>query len=82
LRSCHRYRQHDAVPNVPIRDVPADDAVDAQTVELRRRAALATTAQRLRGRPEVPERERRAVLDAIADAHTERVDDLGDRSAR
>lgn len=51
------------MPNVLIRDVPADDR----------------TAERLRGRPDVPANERRAVLDAIADAHTERADQLSER---
>ncbi|TDD64357.1 hypothetical protein E1262_28455 [Jiangella aurantiaca] len=56
------------------------DAVHAQAAHLRRRAALAQTAERLRGRPGVPEDERRAVLDAVADAHAERADELTDRS--
>ncbi len=85
------------MPNVLIRDVPADDleqirsaaaqqgtslqsylrdAVRAQAVHLRRQAALTRTAERLRGRPDVPADERRAVLDAIADAHTERAEQL------
>ncbi|HWE89718.1 MAG TPA: hypothetical protein VG317_09690 [Pseudonocardiaceae bacterium] len=46
---------------------------------LRRRTALVRISQELRGLPEVPEAERRAVLNAIAQAHTERVNDLGDR---
>ena len=54
------------------------DAVHAQAAHLRRRAALARTAERLRGQPGVPEGERRAVLDAIDDAHTERADELAD----
>ncbi|MFN2494430.1 MAG: hypothetical protein ABR608_00760 [Pseudonocardiaceae bacterium] len=58
------------------------DAVRAQAAYLRRQAALAKTAERLRGRPEVPADERHAVLDAIADAHTERADELNDRSAQ
>jgi hypothetical protein len=55
------------------------DAVHAQATHLRRRAALARTAERLRGQPSVPEDERRAVLDTIDDAHTERADELADR---
>jgi hypothetical protein len=57
------------------------DAVHAQAVYLRRQAALARTAERLGGRAEVPADERRAVLDAIADAHTERANQLIDRLA-
>ena len=85
------------MPNVLIREVPADDldqirsaaaqqgtslqsylrdAVRAQAVYLRRQAALTRAAERLRGRPDVPADERRAVLDAIADAHTERAEQL------
>ena len=90
------------MPNVLIRDVPADDldqirsaaadrgtslqnylrdAVHAQAAYLRRQAALTRAAERLRDRTEVPADERRAVLDAIADAHTERADQLSDRPA-
>jgi len=57
------------------------DAVHAQAIHLRRQAALARTGERLRGRPGVPEGERRAVLDAIDDAHTERAGELADRPA-
>ncbi len=57
------------------------DAVHAQAAYLRRQAALARTAERLDGRPEVPADERRAVLDAIADGHSERADRLIDRPA-
>jgi hypothetical protein len=57
------------------------DAVHAQATHLRRRAALARTTERLRGRPGVSEGERGAVLDAIDDAHTERADELADRPA-
>lgn len=91
------------MPNVLIRDVPADDldqirsaaaeqgmslqnylrdAVHAQAAYLRRQAALDRTAERLRGQPDVPVDERRAVLDAIEDAHTERADQLSDRPAQ
>ena len=90
------------MPNVLIRDVPADDldqlrsaaaardtslqnylrdAVHAQAVYLRRRAALTRAAERLRDRTEVPADERRAVLDAIADAHSERADQLSGQPA-
>ncbi|MGH3866481.1 MAG: hypothetical protein ACRDQ4_10160 [Pseudonocardiaceae bacterium] len=58
------------------------DAVHAQAAYLRRQAALAKTAERLGGRPEVPADERRAVLDAIADVHSERADRLIDRPAQ
>jgi lipase chaperone LimK len=88
------------VPNVLIRDVPADDldqirsaadrrglslqaylreTVHAQAVHLRRQAALARTADRLRGRSEVPEGERQAVLDSVGEAHAERATQLRDR---
>lgn len=88
------------MPNVLIRDVPADDldqirsaaadrgtslqgylrdAVRAQASYLRRQASLAETAERLRGRPEVPADERRAVLAAVADAHDERAAQLSER---
>ncbi len=40
------------------------DAVQAQASYLRRQAALTRTAERLRGRIEVPPDERRAVIDA------------------
>lgn len=57
------------------------DAVHAQAAYLRRQEALARTSERLRGRPEVPADERRAILDAIGDAHAERADQLSDRPA-
>ncbi len=90
------------MPNVLIRDVPADDldqirsaaaargtslqsylreAVHAQAAYLRRQETLTRAAERLRDRTEVPADERRAVLDAIADAHTERADHLSYRPA-
>jgi hypothetical protein len=90
------------MPNVLIRDVPADDldqiraaaaergtslqsylrdAVHAQAVYLRRKAALTRTAARLRSQPEVPTEERTAILQAIADAHDERSDDLSGQRA-
>lgn len=52
------------------------DALHAQAVYLRRQAALARTAEHLRGRSEVPAEERNAVLDAIDDAHAERAGQL------
>ena len=88
------------MPNVLIRDVPADDleliretaaqrgmslqkylrdAVHSQASYLRRRAALARTTDRLRDRPEVPVSERLGVLDAIAQEHAERADQLTER---
>ncbi|MGH3873569.1 MAG: hypothetical protein ACRDSR_19020 [Pseudonocardiaceae bacterium] len=42
------------------------DVILAQAAYLRRHEALARTAERLGGRPEVPADERQAVLDAIA----------------
>ena len=57
------------------------DAVHSQASYLRRGAALAKTTDRLRGRPEVPESERLAVLDAIAQEHVERSDQLSQRPA-
>ena len=58
------------------------DAVHAQATYLRRQAALARTAERLGGRPAVPEQERRAVLDAIDEAHEERAGQLSERPER
>lgn len=58
------------------------DAVHAQAVYLRRRAALDRTAERLAGQPAVPVQERQAVLDAIEDAHTDRADQLAEPPAR
>jgi hypothetical protein len=55
------------------------DAVHSQADYLRRQAALARTANRLRDRPEVPVSERLAVLDAIASEHAERADQLSQR---
>jgi hypothetical protein len=57
------------------------DAVHAQASYLRRQEALARVAEELLGRPPVPTNERQAVLDAIADAHDERADQLGQRPA-
>ncbi len=50
------------------------DAVHAQAAYLRRQETLTRAAERLRDRTEVPADERRAVLDTIADADTERAD--------
>lgn len=55
------------------------EALRAQAGYLRRQEALARTAERLRGQPEVPDSERLAVLDAIDTAHAERADQLADR---
>jgi acyl-CoA reductase-like NAD-dependent aldehyde dehydrogenase len=52
------------------------DALHAQAVYLRRKAALTRTAERLRSQREVPIEERSAILQAIADAHRERSDQL------
>lgn len=57
------------------------EAVRAQAAFLRRQEALGQAADRLRGRPEVPDEERRAVLDAIETAQVSRADQLGDRTA-
>lgn len=56
------------------------DTVHAQAVHLRRQAAIVRTSERLRGRPEVPPDESRAVVEAIAGAHDERADQLGGRT--
>ncbi|MGH3544553.1 MAG: hypothetical protein ACRDPW_01255 [Mycobacteriales bacterium] len=55
------------------------DTVHAQATYLRRQAALTNTAECLLGQPQVPENERRAVLDAIADAHAVRAEQLSIR---
>lgn len=55
------------------------DALHAQATYLRRKAALARTAERLRSQREVPTEERSAVLQAIAGAHDERSDQLSDQ---
>jgi hypothetical protein len=83
------------VPNVLIRDVPADDldqiraaaasrgtslqrylldAIHAQATYLRRQAAIADISERLRGRPDVPDSERDAVLAAADQACDERAE--------
>lgn len=58
------------------------DAVHAQAVYLRRQAAIARAAERLRGQPEVPDSEREGVLAAVDRAHDERADQLSGRSTR
>ncbi|MGI8679474.1 MAG: hypothetical protein ACR2LX_12470 [Jatrophihabitans sp.] len=55
------------------------DAVHAQATYLRRQAALARSAERLQGLPEVPESERDAVLESVDQAHRERADQLSTR---
>lgn len=52
------------------------DAVHTQAAYLRRRAALQRTAERLAGRPAVPDEERQVVLDAVDAAHADRADQL------
>jgi len=56
-------------------------AVQAQAAYLRRQAALIRTADRLRGRSAVSFEDRKAVLDAVDDAHAQRADQLGDHPA-
>lgn len=56
-------------------------AVHAQAVYLRRQAAIARTSERLRGRPEVPDSERRAVLAEVDRGHNERAEQLSGRPA-
>jgi acyl-CoA reductase-like NAD-dependent aldehyde dehydrogenase len=58
------------------------EAVHAQASYLRRQAAIGRISERLRSQPEVPDEERDAVLQAIADAHRARAEQLGDGSAR
>jgi len=57
------------------------DAVHAQAVYLRRQAAIAATAERLRGGSPVPEGERDVVLSLVDQAHQERADQLSSRPA-
>ncbi len=57
------------------------DAVHAQAVYLRRQAAIARTAERLRGQPVVPDSERRAVLAEVDRGHDERAEQLRGRPA-
>ena len=58
------------------------EAFHSQASYLRRQEALARAAERLWARPDVPEAERRAVLDSIDAVHAERAEDLADRSTR
>lgn len=58
------------------------DAVHAQAVYLRRQAAIARTAERLQGQPEVPDSERQEVLEAVDRAHDERADQRSGGPAR
>ena len=58
------------------------EAVHAQASYLRRQAAIGRISERLRSQPEVPPEEREAVLQAIAAAHGERAEQLGDGPAR
>jgi plasmid stability protein len=58
------------------------DALHAQATYLRRRTALTRTAERLRSQREVPTEERAAILQAIADAHSERSDQLSGQRAQ
>lgn len=57
------------------------DAVHAQAIYLRRLAAIARTAESLRGGRDVPESERDAVLEQVHQAHDERADQLSNRPA-
>lgn len=58
------------------------DALHAQAVYLRRQTVLARTAERLRGQHEVAPEDRAAILQAIADAHDERSDQLSDQHSQ
>lgn len=58
------------------------DAIHAQAVYLRRRAAIADLAERLEAQPEVPESERAAVLDSVDRALEDRADQLSSWSTR
>ncbi len=58
------------------------DAVHSQAMYLRRQAAIARTAERLRGGAQVPESERNAVLALVDQARHERADQLSTRPAR
>ena len=52
-----------------------------QAVHIRRQEALTRIAERLTGEDAVPEEERQAVLDAIAEANDDRSDQLVERPA-
>jgi hypothetical protein len=58
------------------------ETVSVRAAHLRRRAAVGRVSERLRGRPPVAERERRAVADAIDAAHARRADELSDPAGR
>ncbi|MGH3491720.1 MAG: hypothetical protein ACRDQ1_00610 [Sciscionella sp.] len=58
------------------------EAMHAQASFLRRQEALVRAADRLRGRPEVSDEERQAVLDEVNAAYGSRADELGDRAAQ
>lgn len=58
------------------------EALHTQAAYLTRQEALARTAERLRGGDEVPDDERDGVLEAIAAAHTDRAEQVSDRSAQ
>lgn len=55
------------------------EAIRDQAAQVRRRAALARSAERLHGTSAVPEDERQAALDAVDEAHAERAEQLTDR---
>ena len=57
------------------------DDIHAQAVYLRRQAAIARTAERLRGGSQVPESERDAVLAMVDQVHDERAYQLSNRPA-
>ncbi|MGH8962980.1 MAG: hypothetical protein ACRDWT_17635 [Jatrophihabitantaceae bacterium] len=54
------------------------DTLHEQAAYLRRQQALTRTAERLHNKDQVPAEERNAILQAIADAHDERSDQLSD----
>lgn len=58
------------------------DALQAQASYLRRQDALKRAEDRLSDRPQVPEGERQAVLDAVEAAHVSRADELGGRTSQ
>ena len=55
------------------------EVLHAQAAHLRRQETLSRARQRLEGSPEVPEGERSAVLQAIADENERRAEELGNR---
>lgn len=56
------------------------EGIHAQAARVRRREALARSAERLRGTPGVSEQERDAVLEAVDEAHAQRAEQLANRS--